>query len=110
MLLCYTCKMRYIGVIFILSILFIISLSNFAYADNKDKSLSLPCLGCHGKSTDQSIPSLFGLEEEYLYSALLAYKLDERDQYLMRIISKAYTDKELKIISKYFALQGVNNE
>ena len=99
--------MRYIGVIFIL---YIISLSNFAYADNKDKSLSLPCLGCHGKSTNQSIPSLFGLEEEYLYSALLAYKLDERDQYLMRIISKAYTDKELKIISKYFALQGVNNE
>ena len=107
MLLCYTCKMRYIGVIFILSI---ISLSNFAYADNKDKSLSLPCLGCHGKSTDQSIPSLFGLEEEYLYSALLAYKLDERDQYLMRIISKAYTDKELRIISKYFSLQGLNNE
>lgn len=99
--------MRYIGVIFIISIIF---LSNFAYADNKDKSLSLPCLGCHGKSTDQSIPSLFGLEEEYLYSALLAYKLDERDQYLMRIISKAYTDKELRIISKYFALQGVNNE
>ena len=99
--------MRYMGVIFILSI---ISLSNFAYADNKDKSLSLPCLGCHGKSTDQSIPSLFGLEEEYLYSALLAYKLDERDQYLMRIISKAYTDKELRIISKYFALQGLNNE
>jgi len=99
--------MRYIGVIFIISI---ISLSNFAYADNKDKSLSLPCLGCHGKSTDQSIPSLYGLEEEYLYSALLAYKLDERDQYLMRIISKAYTDKELRIISKYFSLQGLNNE
>lgn len=99
--------MRYIGIILVI---ILISLGNSVYADNKETSLALPCMGCHGKSTNNSIPNLYGLTEEYLYSALIAYKLDERDQYLMRIISKAYTDKELRIIAKYFAFKGVNLE
>ena len=73
------------------------------------KSLSMPCLGCHGKR-NLSIPSLFKLKESYIYNALVEYKLDQREHYLMQIISKGYSNKELKIISKYYSLQGIYNE
>jgi cytochrome c553 len=73
------------------------------------KSLSIPCLGCHGQRK-LSIPSLFKLKEGYIYNALVEYKLDQREHYLMQIISKGYSNKELKIISKYYSLQGIYNE
>ena len=73
------------------------------------RSLSMPCLGCHGQR-NLSIPSLFTLKESYIYNALVEYKLDQREHYLMQIISKGYSNKELKIISKYYSLQGIYNE
>jgi len=115
--------MKYISSYFFLCIVFV-SFNVFAESkdflkavDNSDtsksfieaRSLSLPCLGCHGQS-NASIPSLFQLKEDYIYNALIEYQLDKREHYLMQIISKGYSDEELKIISKYYSLQGLYNE
>ena len=85
-------------------------LSGNAFSDNIDSSLSLPCLGCHGKSTGLTIPSLYGLEEDYIYNSLIDYKLDKRKNYLMQIISKAYSEQQLKILSYYFSKGYKDNE
>ena len=91
-------------------ILILFLLSSKAFSDNIDASLSLPCVGCHGKSTDLSIPSLYGLSEDYIYNSLLDYKLDKRKNYLMQIISKAYSEHQLKILSYYFSKGHKDNE
>ena len=70
--------------------------------DYKINSLSFPCLGCHGTMNNSSIPNISGLDQDYIYSALVDYKLEERDHYIMQIIAKGYKDDELKIIAKYF--------
>ena len=88
-------------------ILILFLLSSKAFSDNVDASLSLPCLGCHGKSTDLTIPSLYGLSEDYIYNSLLDYKLDKRKNYLMQIISKAYDEDQIRKISYYFS-KGLN--
>ena len=95
--------MRYFILIFFL-------ISSKAFSDNLDTSLSLPCLGCHGKSTDLTIPSLYGLDEEYIYNALMNYKLDKRKNYLMQIISKGYSGQKLRILSYYFSKGYNDNE
>ena len=51
-------------------ILILFLLSSKAFSDNIGFSLSLPCLGCHGKSTDLTIPSLYGLDEDYTLDLL----------------------------------------
>ncbi len=89
-------------------ILILFLLSSKAFSDNIGFSLSLPCLGCHGKSTDLTIPSLYGLDEDYIYNALLDYKLDKRKNYLMQIISKAYDEDQIRKISYYFS-KGLND-
>ncbi len=78
--------------------------------DYKMNSLSFPCLGCHGTMNNSSIPNISGLDQDYIYSALLDYKSEERDHYIMQIIAKGYKDDELKIIAKYFSLKGTVDE
>lgn len=78
--------------------------------DYKINSLSFPCLGCHGTMNNSSIPNISGLDQDYIYSALVDYKLEERDHYIMQIIAKGYKDDELKIIAKYFSLKGTVDE
>jgi len=91
-------------------ILILFLLSSKALSDNIDTSLSLPCLGCHGKSKDLTIPSLYGLDEEYIYNSLIDYKLDKRNHYLMQIISKAYSEQQIRTLSYYFSKGYSNNE
>lgn len=91
-------------------ILILFLLSSKAFSDNIDYSLSLPCLGCHGKTTDLTIPSLYGLDEDYIYNSLIDYKLNKRKNYLMQIISKAYSEQQLRILSKYFSIGYKVNE
>ena len=97
----------------ILSISFNILAANNVWDNDKNfmqaKSLSLPCLGCHGQN-NSSVPSLYNLEESYIYNALIEYQSGYRENYLMQIISKGYSEEQLRIISKYYSLQGDDNE
>ena len=108
--------MQYIKTSILLCIFFIsfnILAANNVWDHDKSfmqaKSLSLPCLGCHGQN-NSSVPSLYNLEESYIYKALMEYQSGHRNNYLMQIISKGYSDEQLRIISKYYSLQGVDNE
>ena len=91
-------------------ILFLFFISSNAFSDNLDVSLSLPCLGCHGKSTNLTIPSLYGLDEDYIYNSLMDYKLDKRKNYLMQLISKGYSEQQIRILSYYFSKGYNSNE
>ena len=108
--------MQYIKTSIFLCIFFIsfnILAANNVWNNDKSfmqaKSLSLPCLGCHGQN-NSSVPSLYNLEESYIYKALIEYQSGHRENYLMQIISKGYSDEQLRIISKYYSLQGDDNE
>ena len=99
--------MRYIYFTFAIFIIFNFS-SN---AENfYNKSLALPCLGCHGSGANSSIPVIFGLDENYIYINLMDYKLDKRDHYLMNLIAKGYTNDQLLALAEYFSSIGKNDE
>ena len=94
--------------IFYIFILYLLLSSNAISNDN----LALPCLGCHGpggNSPGDSIPSISGLSKEYFIKSFNAYKYDTRDNYIMRIIAKGYTEKQIISMSKYFNQQSSNN-
>ena len=77
-----------------------------------DDNIALPCLGCHGPSGNSpgnSIPSISGLDSEYFISSFNAYKNDIRKNYIMRIIAKGYTDKQIIAMSNYFNQQSSSN-
>ena len=77
-----------------------------------DDNIALPCLGCHGPSGNSpgnSIPSISGLSKEYFIKSFNAYKYDTRDNYLMRIIAKGYSDKQIIAMSNYFSQQSSSN-
>ena len=89
---------------------------NYSFSDEENmvlyrylwNEMALPCAGCHSANKASSIPSLCGLEEQYIYTALVDYKLGKRDNYLMQIIAKGYTDEKIKKLSKYFASKNLN--
>ena len=90
--------------------------------------LSDTCLGCHGPngvSEGPATPTISGMSELYIVSAMLAYKYDNdedkieeiiesdpdfeeveffaRTSTVMNRIAKGYSEAEIKIISKHFA-------
>jgi len=75
---------------------------NYANANN----IALPCAGCHGpkgSSPGETIPSINNLDKKYFINALKDYKSGDRKNYIMNIISKGYTDKEIELIADYYA-------
>ena len=93
-------------------ILISILLAFFSLNTIASDNIALPCLGCHGPSGNSpgnSIPSISGLDSEYFISSFNAYKNDIRKNYIMRIIAKGYTDKQIIAMSNYFNKQSSSN-
>tara|TARA_Y100000589_G_C26932073_1_gene538749 strand:- start:386 stop:685 length:300 start_codon:yes stop_codon:yes gene_type:complete len=71
-----------------------------------EENLALPCAGCHGTNglshSNSTIPKIAGLETEYFVQAFNEYKDDVRENYIMRIIAKGYSEKEIIEMSKFF--------
>ncbi len=88
----------------------LVSFSLIGFANN----LALPCYGCHVKqnhnSTNSSIPIIEGLPQKYIINAFKEYKSKIRDNYLMHIISKGYSDEEIKAIAFYFSKMKLVND
>ena len=79
---------------------------------NSNENLALPCAGCHGpdgNAPGESIPSIAGLEKNYLIQALLEYKSKVRENYVMQIISNGYTDQQIVSLSEYFSKKSRND-
>jgi len=70
------------------------------------------CLGCHGvlhyvnTYPTYHVPRLGGQHEEYLISALKAYRSKQRKHTTMQANSNLLTDEDIADIAAYFASQG----
>lgn len=70
------------------------------------EALSLPCNGCHGPdgvSQGASIPSIAGLNADYMAEVMVQFKEGRRSATIMNRIAKGYRDYELRKIARYFA-------
>ena len=95
-------------------VLLIILIANLLSV-NLANNLALPCYGCHmNKSTtnesNNSIPLITGLEEDYFIQAFQEYKTNIRSNYLMNIISKGYSNKDIKALAKFFNKEEDNDK
>ena len=69
-------------------------------------NLAVTCFGCHGPkgvSPGKTIPSIAGLDKSYLENTLNNYKAGIRDNYIMKIISNGYSEKEIKELASFFS-------
>ena len=93
--------------------LFIFFLVIIFYNKGNSNNIALPCYGCHGfegYNAEGSIPSIAGLKQSYFIEAFKEYKNKERKNYLMQIISKGYTDIQIKSLAVFFESTGANND
>jgi cytochrome c553 len=70
------------------------------------KMLGDTCASCHGtrgKSFDEYMPSLAGIERKQLIKAMQDYRGDRRASVVMNRIAKGYTDPEIEAIADYFS-------
>ncbi len=70
------------------------------------EALSLPCNGCHGPngvSQGSGIPSIAGMNAEYMTEAMVQFKEGRRSATVMNRIARGYRHYELRRIARYFA-------
>ena len=73
------------------------------------KLLAYTCTGCHGipgyKNAYPSyrVPKIGGQNYEYLVTALMAYKNNQRPHPTMRAQAESFTDQEIRDIATYLA-------
>jgi len=61
------------------------------------------CHGENGMSTDVRFPSLTAQHEEYIKSALRAYRTEDRDNSMMRAMSMPLSEGEIESIADHYA-------
>jgi len=61
------------------------------------------CHGTHGKSFDEYMPSLAGIDRQQLIRAMTDYRADRRASVVMNRIAKGYNDAEIAAIADYFS-------
>lgn len=72
------------------------------------KAAASGCGGCHGEggvSKTPGMPSLVGLDPNYLVTAMKAYKGGQRKNEMMKSFLAAFNDSDLENIALYYALQ-----
>ena len=72
------------------------------------KTAAAGCAGCHGEtgvSKTPGIPSLIGLDPQYLTTAMKAYRSGERKNETMRSMLAAAGDADINHLALYYALQ-----
>ncbi len=72
------------------------------------KAAATGCAGCHGDngiSKTSGVPSLIGLDPAYLVAAMTAYKGGQRKDEMMQSLVGALSDREMKNIALFYALQ-----
>lgn len=70
--------------------------------------LAYTCAGCHGvngSSVGPATPTIAGMSEDYFVESMEAYQSGERPSTIMGRIAKGYSEKEIKVMAKYFSKQ-----
>ena len=73
------------------------------------KTAAAACAGCHGEagiSKTPGMPSLVGLEPQYLVAAMKAYKNGQRKNDMMKSLLAAVSDADMNNIALYYGLQA----
>lgn len=65
------------------------------------------CGGCHGTKGVGApyMPTIAGLNRDYLRTVMLQYKTDERSSTIMGRLARGYTDTQIDALAGYFAAQ-----
>nr|VFJ74211.1 MAG: Cytochrome c553 [Candidatus Kentron sp. FW] len=65
------------------------------------------CGGCHGTKGVSApyMPSIAGLNKDYLRTVMLQYKSDDRSSTIMGRLARGYTDAQIEALASYFAAQ-----
>lgn len=74
----------------------------------RGKALSAPCAACHGEtgiSVAPIFPNLAGQYEQYLYRALLDYKLGNRKNPIMSPQVEALSRADMRDLAAFYARQ-----
>lgn len=61
------------------------------------------CHGTHGKSHDEYMPSLAGIDRQQLIKAMRDYREERRASVVMNRIAKGYNDREIEAMADHFA-------
>ncbi len=61
------------------------------------------CHGTHGKSFDEYMPSLAGIDRQQLIRSMTDYREDRRVSVVMNRIAKGYNDAEIAAVADYFS-------
>lgn len=72
------------------------------------KAAAAGCVGCHGEggiSKTPGMPSLVGLDPNYLVAAMSGYKSGQRKHEMMKLVLAALDDAAIGNIALYYALQ-----
>lgn len=72
------------------------------------RMLANTCAGCHGTlgaSAGEVMPTIGGMDQEYLAGVLRDYKTDRRPSTIMGRIMRGYSDQEISAIASFYAEQ-----
>lgn len=97
---------RLLGMLFV--VLFGTTTTLCAQAQPDIPALIQICSGCHGAtgvSATQEIPSLAGQNETYLLKRLIALKTQQTPSEVMKAMTHAVSDEDLKLLARFFARQ-----
>ncbi|CAA6603021.1 putative Cytochrome c, class I [Rhodospirillaceae bacterium LM-1] len=89
-------------------VLALVCLSFAAQARTDVTILARTCNNCHGVggvSAGASMPSIGGLQRDYLRRVMKQWKYDERSAITMSRIVKGFSDDEIDALADYFAKQ-----
>ena len=73
----------------------------------RTRSLAATCAQCHGTEgraqAGEATIRLAGLDKNYMYTQLLAFRTGERKATIMHQITKGYSQEQLEEIANYFS-------
>lgn len=70
------------------------------------KMLGNNCAACHGtlgKSENEYMPLLAGIDRNHLIQAMKEYRDDQRRSVVMNRVAKGYNDAEIEALADYFS-------
>jgi cytochrome c553 len=78
-----------------------------AAGDDQGRRLAAMCASCHRlDGGDTGIPTIVGVGEEKLASALFAYRASESQSHIMHAVALSLSDEEIASVARYLAEQG----
>ena len=89
----------------VLTIIFLITCPSILYAEaTTGFILANPCAGCHGTNgkSVSDMPDLTKLTAKEIEEAMMDYKAGLGRSTVMGRIAKGYSDKQIKILAKFF--------